>query len=246
MTTHKTAFMAGCFLFAVSVVTNAQAAPPGGPFADHENEMTTQHDNIQTDLSDAQTAIQTDISAHDAEMTTQHGMIQTDISDAQTAIQADIAEVKALVEALEPGAGAPPCGAETEGEDFVIEGAEVCDNTNGLRWQQTPGTPGATSSSCDNGQGCTWQNAKDYCDALGNGFRLPGVSELVSLVPYNAFPVMIALNSPNGPFSGIQGAGYWADPSARDSNDAWLVGFYQGDVFFTGKGNLGVYAWCVR
>ncbi len=47
------------------------------------------------------------IADHDAEMTTQHDMIQQDISDAQTAI----AEVKALVEALAPGAPVSVCPA---------------------------------------------------------------------------------------------------------------------------------------
>ena len=39
----------------------AQAASPAGLIADHDAEMTTQHDMIQTDISDAQTAIQGDL-----------------------------------------------------------------------------------------------------------------------------------------------------------------------------------------
>jgi len=75
------------------------------------------------------------IADHDAEMAAQHDMIQQDISDAQTAIQGDLTTLQAAVDAL---AAPPPCGAGTEGQRFVADTEEVCDNTTGLYWVKMP------------------------------------------------------------------------------------------------------------
>ena len=108
-------------------------------------------------------------------MSAQHEMIKQDLSDAQTAIQTDIAEVKALLEAL----NAPPCGAGTEGQRFVPDTTEVCDNTTGLFWALTPEIPLSQPA------------ALSHCADLdlGNGqtYRLPEVNELSSLVDYTQF-----------------------------------------------------------
>ena len=53
-------------------------------------------------------------------------------------LQDAIADLQESVDAL--GQLAPPCGAGTAGQRFVVldDGEEVCDNTTGLFWQQQP------------------------------------------------------------------------------------------------------------
>ena len=164
-----------------------------------------------------------------AEMGAQHNMIKQDIADAETAIQADIAEVKALLEAQD----APLCGAGTEGERFVSDTTEVCDNTTGLYWQQSPST-----SVFD------WTEAIAHCTALGSGYALPEVKQLISLVDYSEPNPADALNDPNGPFEDVQSGSYWsATPDATFPADAWFVFFGNGFVL---SGVMGDRAWCVR
>ncbi len=130
---------------------------------------------------------------------------------------------------------------------FVANGEEVCDKTTGLRWQLTPGAPGDTVSSCGNGGFealCLWQEAVDYCAALGGGSRLPEVKELISLLDYSQIQPALPLNHPfiNVPAA----AGYWsATPRASDSTLVWGAHFFLGDVGPIGKGLLS-HAWCVR
>lgn len=174
----------------------------------------------------------------ESELTTQHGMIQTDISDAQTAIQSDIAAVKALVEALEVGAAGPLCGAETEGQRFVVsqDDTEVCDNTTGLSWVKTPGLTRGNHAA-----------AITHCAGLdlGNGqaYRLPEVKELISLVDYSqASPAL----PPGHPFVNIQLDGYWsATTFALIPSLARDVDFRFGDVSALNK-TLNVFVWCAR
>ena len=72
-----------------------------------------------------------------------------------------------LDELLANGDGAPPCGAGTEGQRFVVYALEdeVCDNTTGLRWQQEPGSESVVGdgASCNGGAECIWPYAVDYC-----------------------------------------------------------------------------------
>ena len=184
-----------------------------------------------------------------AEMSAQHGMIQQDIDDAQTAIQADLAEVKDLVEALD-GQGAPPCGAGTEGQRFVVDDSndptEVCDNTTGLYWEQSP----SRSAFVWSPDGGATTPAIDHCTGLdlGNGqvYRLAEVKELVSLVDYSEFTPAGALNDPNGPFEDVLAGSYWsAPPLAFNPAFAWGVNFGDGVVDTDFKG-IDFHAWCVR
>ena len=153
-----------------------------------------------------------------------------------------------LDEVLANGDGAPPCGAGTEGQRFVVYASEeeVCDNTTGLRWQQEPGSEIVVGdgASCNEGATCAfWQDAVDYCAALGDGSRLPEVKKLISLVDYGeSFPALPHRH----PFEEVQSARYWSATSVvQDSTSAWFVNFLEGDV---GK-NVKVSsnrAWCVR
>ncbi len=133
------------------------------------------------------------------------------------------------------GVGAPLCGAGTEGQRFVVNGPEVCDNTTGLYWEQSPST-----------SGLDWQGAVIRCTALGSGYALPELKQLISLVDYSENPQATALNRPNGPFSNVQQDFYWsATARAGQSTNAWLVFFIDGNVLFFSKLNSRP-VWCVR
>ena len=100
-------------------------------------------------------------------------------------------------------------------------------------------------SNCDNGNVCFWQEAVDYCAALGRGSRLPEVKELISLVDYSQF--LPAL--PDGhPFTGVQSAvNYWsATTNASSPPGAWGVTFSDGHVDTSDKADGMDHAWCVR
>lgn len=115
-----------------------------------------------------------------------------------------------------------------------------------LVWQQIPGTPGDTASNCDNGNACTWQEAVDYCAALGRGSRLAEVKELIGLGDDGVRGLANQLNTPNGPFSDVQQLQYWsAERLEPPFLNAWVVDFDIGGVDLR-SGNDENQAWCVR
>ena len=102
-------------------------------------------------------------------------------------------EVLVAIDAT-PSGGAPPCGAGTEGVRFVVstDGTEVCDNTTGLVWEQTPDSIKRE-----------WQAAIAFCPTIG--YRLPEVKELFSLVDFSqSNPTLPA----GHPFSNVQSSIY--------------------------------------
>lgn len=131
------------------------------------------------------------------------------------------------------------------GPYVLIGAAEVLDVRTSLRWQQTPGAPGDTVSACDNGNACTWQEAKDYCEAAGNGSRLPKQRELINLIDYSA-PSPGPFLAAGHPFHNVQSAFYWsATPNLRSPVAFWDVPFnYDYGLDF---GQTAVFpVWCVR
>jgi hypothetical protein len=139
-----------------------------------------------------------------------------------------------------------PCGQGTEGQRFVVNGPEVCDNATGLYWEQSPSTSGAFAWSSNEGP----INALDRCTGLNLGnpytYRLPEVKELISLVDYRVEEQPPVLNTPVGPFSNVQSAHYWsATTQAQDPSEAWSVNFSSGVLNSNDKGKL-FYSWCVR
>jgi len=143
------------------------------------------------------------------------------------------------VHAVKPN---PP--GKQAGKFVVLGTGEVLDTTTSLRWQQTPGAPGDTN--CDNVMRCEWQEAVNYCAALGGGYRLAEVKELISLVDYSETIPATALNTPNGPFSNVQSSTYWsASTVANNPARAWVVLFSLGNVFIGDK-DFNRHAWCVR
>jgi hypothetical protein len=130
------------------------------------------------------------------------------------------------------------------GKFVVSETGDVFDTTTSLRWQQNPGAAGTAVSKCDSGAPCVWQDAVDYCDALGGGSRLAEVKELISLLDYSQSNPAL----PDGhPFSGVQSAFYWsAATNVGNPTYAWFVHLFNGLVFNGSKGSDIGHAWCVR
>lgn len=97
-----------------------------------------------------------------------------------------------------------------------------------VQWQQSPGASGPMVSPCDNGNPCAFLEAEIYCAALGNGFRLPKVEELFSLVDFSVSIQAEALND-GGFFKNVQPAVYWSSARyARLDFFRWVVDFGSG------------------
>jgi len=163
-------------------------------------------------------------------------MIQQDITDAQTAIQGDLATLQAAVDALEPGVAPPPCGAGTEGQRFVADDNEVCDNDTGLYWVKTPDSTIRNHAT-----------ALTHCAGLDLGnsqtYRLPESKELFSLVDHSQFnPALPA----GHPFMNVQSFFYWsASTSASNPSSTWGVNFLEGSVSTGFKTNT-FFVWRAR
>ena len=163
-----------------------------------------------------------------AEMTAQHDIILQALDDGTKALQADIAEVKTVIEARLT----PPCGENTE-DRFVPRGNDVCDNSTGLVWQQSPSL-----------MFFTWDEAKNHCNSLG--YALPETQQLISLVDFDAAFQNSKLNEPQGPFSHVQRDPYWTVNRPGINLDfAWQVDFGAGNVNAFSQKSDGL-AWCVR
>ena len=85
----------------------------------------------------------------------------------------------------------------------------------------------------DNSKRMKWEEAKKYCESNeaklpGEGWRLPTVKELISIVDYDRHSPCI-----DPLFLGTQSAYYWSStPYANDSVGAWCVSFYDGGVYW--------------
>lgn len=103
--------------------------------------------------------------------------------------------------------------ADAPGSRYSASGGVVTDNCTGLRWQQ--------AQSIER----TWAAAVTYCqtnpDLLpGNGWRLPTIKELQSIVDETAFsPAIDGVFSPTS-----TGACFWSSsPVVGDQNKAWFI-----------------------
>lgn len=131
------------------------------------------------------------------------------------------------------GDAAPPCGAGTAGQRFVVstDGTEVCDNTTGWTWEQTPDSIERTHA-----------DALAHCPTVGPGYGLPEVKALISLVDYSQFDPALPAGHP---FSIVQSSFFWSAALADDSEVAWNVEFHGGLVLVDGKAASHL-VWCVR
>lgn len=121
----------------------------------------------------------------------------------------------------------------------VMGGPAILDLETGLVWEQSPST-----------DPFNWFEAINHCNREvktggRNGWRLPTIWELASLVDPNAVsdPAL-----PSGhPFSNVQQQRYWsATTLAGNTDDAWQVLFeLHGVVNFLEKAS-SAQVWCVR
>jgi hypothetical protein len=103
----------------------------------------------------------------------------------------------------------------------------VIDHETGLEWQASTSGP------------MTWQEAMDYASSLGDGWRLPTIEELITLIDYSQ--VDPATNFPNH-----LATGFWSSSvHAYYTGYAWSVYFSSGYVYGNGKYN-GIRVRCVR
>ncbi len=122
-------------------------------------------------------------------------------------------------------------------------GTEVLDTQTGLLWQRCSLGQSWNGTTCAGSAGVyTWQSALQAAHDLGNGWRLPNVRELQSLVED-------ACTSPSineALFPGTVSSFYWtSSPYAGNGSSAWIVYFYFGITYYHYK-NDGYYVRVVR
>lgn len=113
----------------------------------------------------------------------------------------------------------------------IIEGSngsEVKDIKTGLIWQRcSVGQMWANNQCYGTPQSYTWSEALQKTKALGNGYRLPNVKELQTLVEEAC--VSPAINETIFPTTAIND--YWSSsPKTSDNRYAWSVNFEEGTV----------------
>ncbi len=113
-----------------------------------------------------------------------------------------------------------------------ISNTEILDTNTGLLWHKYPSQTSFT-----------WYEAKEHVKKLGDGWRLPTVQELVSLLDYNeCCPALLKSH----PFGSVQSSCYCSGTSCSNSTDyAWYVYLNNGNVNNNVKTN-DYYVWPVR
>jgi len=120
----------------------------------------------------------------------------------------------------------------------------VADNLTGLMWAKDANYNGTK----------TWDDAIDYANNLSLGsegcgasytdWRLPNVKELQSLIGFGSSSPAL----PTGhPFTNVRSYYYWSSTrSAYDTDDAWGVYMFYGNVYNYNKDGSSFYVWPVR
>jgi len=113
-------------------------------------------------------------------------------------------------------------------ERYEVNGETVLDTATGLEWQ---------AKTSDHRM--TWYEANEYVEGLGEGWRLPTVEELSTLVDYDRI-------GPATTFPGHEGSAFWSSSVVADfTSDAWYVLFDDGCVNGVNK-NIDARVRCVR
>lgn len=124
-------------------------------------------------------------------------------------------------------------------------GSEILDKQTKLIWQR------CSIGQTWDGQTCigtptklTWDQALIKANALKNGYRLPNIKELQSLVEESCHePAINEKIFPNTNSSRATAA-YWTSSPVPDGNNVWVVDFTNGGTYFPDK--TGLYANPVR
>jgi len=100
---------------------------------------------------------------------------------------------------------------------------------NGLEWMAQ-----------DLDKSMPWQEAMDYCESLGGGWRLPTVKELFAVLDHTKLSPALKIDAP------VQSDWYWSSTTYVGYTDlAWLVNLGYGAVSLDNKANTN-YVWPVR
>lgn len=117
----------------------------------------------------------------------------------------------------------------------IGNGAEVKDTVTGLIWQRCSIGQQWDGNTCTGtATEHTWQQALTVAKNLGNGYRLPNIKELASIVEEQCHdPAINSKTFPNTPSNW-----YWSSsPYADYHNNAWGVYFSYGYISYNNKGN---------
>ena len=128
-------------------------------------------------------------------------------------------------------------GPVTASERFVDNGdGTVLDTETGLAWTQDANMAGQLS----------WDEAVTCCEGLGNGWRLPTLGELETLLD------MVALEAPmlpaKHPFVNAQSAEYWTISTYEEDGTsyAWYVDIVDPALSDYQHKDVVYYVWPVR
>ena len=124
--------------------------------------------------------------------------------------------------------------------EFTKQNGVVTDSVTQLEWQDDYSDNGGDIKET------AWKNAIVYCESLTlNGqsdWRLPNINELSSLVDDGKYNPSI-----NSIFELTSSNYYWsATTVANSSNDAWIVNFDSGSVYYDSLKGYNYYVRCVR
>ena len=99
---------------------------------------------------------------------------------------------------------------------------------NNLEWQEE-----------DDGIKRTWEDSIIYATTLGDGWRLPTIEELISIIDFTT-------HGPACKIKPCRSSYYWSNsPYANNSSTAWGDNFFNGYVYGNYK-DFRYYARCVR
>lgn len=123
------------------------------------------------------------------------------------------------------------------GARFHVQGTEVADASTGLTWQRS-----AASSAM------SFASATSYCGSLGNGYRLPSVNELFSIVEFGTNPSSGYLIDTTA-FASLAGGQtfFWtSSPNVSGFQTTWLIDFQSASLAEGGTSFSSAGVRCVR
>ncbi|WP_230659841.1 Lcl C-terminal domain-containing protein [Psychrobacter sp. I-STPA10] len=122
-----------------------------------------------------------------------------------------------------------------------VKDGEVKDTVTGLIWQRCSLGQTWQGNNNNNGGKCigsansyNWQQALTQAKAIGNGYRLPNIKELSSIVEQQCYDPAINTTI----FPNTASSDYWSSsPVANSSSHAWDVDFNNGHDNYSYKNN---------